>query len=603
MWTAGSALPASAQVSLIVGSVRDQHGAPIEGATVLPSPASAGEPSAVTDASGTFSLQAGGLKAVAISCRYCAPVLAPVTPGKPVIAIVRRFDALFDAPPSAGDLANLPYAHVEESVALRPFTFLSQWSSPIPGDQLSDRGLQPSNALLVDAGVPNYDVVFGASPYTTIPAQYERSASVIAPSNAFLYGDQAGAGVVSLQPYGEQNGAVALTGSDQTARFQIGSDDGAQLVAGTFSNSQESRQRFDAFLALPLSTAQTIQVSGGSSQGREYGVPGTSFGDNFTFAKAAFDDAQPTIDTHASFLADRGDYAAGFYGGELNDVWSDVAFDAGVRTRGPVQAFADVSSRLSTGTYDARSVGGYEFGGQLTQNRLDAGVEATGKDYDVTAGAGFFGAGYSGGSAVTGSQSYAHTVTPSLAVALFPKNRWSVTASASGSIDLPSLWQQYGWDDDYQNLTYNRDSLYDASVTYTDLSRVTASFETASQRVRGFDNGLVTSSGLSVGWQISPLFSLRAWRMLVTNSTYATQQAPSYPIVPQPSTAAVWMTYQNGDALRFDAIYRRDLLNNAPFYHFDGDISGPIAPRLRWYAGAEDRQQRTFVDVGLRFSQ
>ena len=54
-------------------------------------------------------------------------------------------------------------------------------------------------------------------------------------------------------------------------------------------------------------------------------------------------------------------------------------------------------------------------------------------------------------------------------------------------------------------------------------------------------------------------------------------------------------------SIRLDTIYRRDLLDGAPFYHVDGAISGPVASRLRWYAGVEDRMRRTFIDLGLRF--
>ena len=61
------------------------------------------------------------------------------------------------------------------------------------------------------------------------------------------------------------------------------------------------------------------------------------------------------------------------------------------------------------------------------------------------------------------------------------------------------------------------------------------------------------------------------------------------------------LTYDTGAGLRADAVYRRDLLNGAPFYHVDGAISGPIVNRLRWYAGAEDWMRRTFVDAGIRF--
>jgi hypothetical protein len=68
-----------------------------------------------------------------------------------------------------------------------------------------------------------------------------------------------------------------------------------------------------------------------------------------------------------------------------------------------------------------------------------------------------------------------------------------------------------------------------------------------------------------------------------------------------PTVAALWLTYETPSALRVDLLYRRDLLDALPFYHVDGAISGPIVDGLRWYAGAEDRMQRTFVDVGIRF--
>jgi len=45
------------------------------------------------------------------------------------------------------------------------------------------------------------------------------------------------------------------------------------------------------------------------------------------------------------------------------------------------------------------------------------------------------------------------------------------------------------------------------------------------------------------------------------------------------------------------------VLDGAPFYHFDGDISGPVSNTLRWYAGVEDRQASTRVDAGLQFGR
>jgi hypothetical protein len=521
-----------------------------------------------------------------------------VKPGEPVVAIVRRYDALLGAAPSDADLANLPYAHVENAMALRPFALLSQ-TTGFPGAALSDRGLLPSNALLVDAGVPSYDAVLGVSPYLTIPANYERSGDILPPSDAFAYGDQAGSGIVTLTPFAGDDADLALLGGDTIARFAAGSG-GTGIVAGSYSNFEESRQRADAEVTLPLSTAQSLVLSGGTSQGREFASSsGNSLEDAFGFARAAFDDLQPDADLHASFVADRGDYTADSYYGSLSDVWSDVSFDAGIRSRGEVAGFLDLSSRLSTGTFGSQYS---PFGAAMTQDRIDAGIDADTPFLDATAGVGIFGVGFSGGGAGASGVSYGHLATPSIDLNVFPDGKWSADVSASDSFDLPTLWQQYAWDANYQGLTYDRASLYDATLTYTDDARLRLSAQAASQRVRGFTDGLVTSDGFSVAWQVAPQISLRAWTMFVDDATWPTAQAPGYPGI-APTVDAFWLTYDNGGAMRVDAIYRRDLLDNSPFYHFDGDVSGPVGPRLRWYAGVEDRQRTQFIDVGLRFSK
>ena len=90
--------------------------------------------------------------------------------------------------------------------------------------------------------------------------------------------------------------------------------------------------------------------------------------------------------------------------------------------------------------------------------------------------------------------------------------------------------------------------------------------------------------------------------MHVSDNVVALAPLTAYPSVVSPTEDAAWLTYDAAGNLRFDVIYRRDLLDGAPFNHVDGDISGPIVQRLRWFAGVEDRLRRTFVDVGLRFS-
>jgi hypothetical protein len=596
------AAPAGAQVALVVGSIRDQHGAVIEGAGVLAVGRDGARLASVTtDSSGTFAVPAQNVAAVIIVCRYCVTRTIAVVPDQPVVAIVRRFDALVDDAPSPRDLANLPYAHVESAMALRPYSLLLQTTSVLPGSQLSDRGLSPPNALLVDAGVPNYDVVFGTTPYDTIPAAYEQAGSVTTPADAYRYGDQAGSGIVSLAPFGGENADVAFTGGDQILRLQAGSN-AARVAAGTYSNDSESRQRSDVAFTFPVSTAQTFFLSGGTSQDHTFGSAGSVLNESFSFANAAFDDAQPTVDVHASFVADRGGYTAAEGGLPVSDVWSDSNVTAGVRTRGPVVAFADVSDRLSTGIYDALAYETPRIGGTLTQDRFDAGVEAGTSTVDVTAGIGLFGVDYTGGTSGISVPSSGHLATPSLLVRLFPNSKWSADLDASGSFTLPTLWQQYWFNGGYEGLIYDRNSLYSATLSYTDESRLRISVESASQRVTGFTNGIVTSEGLSVSWQIAPAIALRAWTMHVGDTTTPTFAIPEYQAGTPSNVDAIWLTYDNGAALRIDAIYRHDVLDRQPFDHVDADVSGPITDRLRWYAGVEDRQRTNVLDVGVRFS-
>ena len=593
---------AAAQTALVVGSVRDQHGAAVARAAVTAfGPSGRRVGFATTDAAGTFALAAAGVTRLAIACRYCMPAELPVLEGQPAVAIVRRFDALFDDSPSPADLANLPYAHIESAMALRPYALLRQTTAALPGSQLSDRGLSPSDALLVDAGVPNYDFADGISPYATIPQTYQQTGAIAPPEDAFAYGDRAGSGIVALDPFNNGNAGAALTGGDQTLRLQAGSDF-ARIIAATYSNASESRQRSDAEVELPLSTAQTLSFSGGTSQGRQYDDPQSALDSSFSFARALFDDAQPNADLYASYVADRGGYGAAVRGTTLSDVWSDSDFTAGARSRGPVSVFVDASDRLSTGIYDDSGYGQARIAGTLTQTRFDAGVDVTSKDVDVSAGVGWFGIGFTGGSDGTSVPGNAELATPSLLLKLFPDSKWSANLGASGSFTLPNLWQQYAPNDDDNALVYDRNALYDATLTYTDDARLRVSVEGASQHVAGFTNGVVTSTGVSLAWQFAPVISLRAWTMHVDNTTAASPPyVPFYPSGAPATVNALWLTYDNG-ALRVDAIYRRDVLNGAPFEHVDGDVSGPISGRLRWYAGVEDRQRTTYLDVGFRLN-
>jgi hypothetical protein len=596
------AAPARGQAPLIVGSVRDQHGAAVAGATVTAQAAGVTPATTSTDANGTFALHAEGIGAVRITCRYCQTNLVAVRPGEPVVAIVRVYEALTSDSPSPNDLANLPYAHVESSIALRPFTLLAQTTLPYPGSAVSDRGLSGSS-LLIDDGAPNYDIVGGESPYPLIPAQYEQSAAVRDATNAYAYGDQAAGGIVATDPFlAGSNFDVATLGSDAIFRAQAGSD-ASGVAAGTYSNNQESRQRGDAFATFPLGAEQSLTVVGGSEQGRSYADPAWLFDGSFSFADATFTDPR-ALNLSLSAVMDRGDYVMTQGEYPISAAWSDAGFSAGIHSDGPVAAFADVGVRSSTGFYDAQAlpIGLPRVAAALAQTRADTGVTAKGAAYDVTAGVGAFWFDYGGGTNGLSQPARTALAVPSLQARLFPNGKWTLNLQGSGAFTLPTFVEQYQYSGaQAMPVELQRDEMQAAILSYTDQSRVRVSFEQASENVSGVSTGRITSTGISAVWQVAPAISLRAWTMHLTNTAggYATA---AIPFGVGTSVGAVWLTYDTGSALRADAIYRRDLLDGVPFYHFDGAISGPIAGRVRWYAGAEDRMHRTFVDVGVRFA-
>ncbi len=598
-----SAIPARAAEPLVVGSVRDQHGAVIAKASITGQALGAPGPTTTTDASGTFVLRGAGIVAVVVTCRYCRTARIATRTGEPVVAIVQRYDALADDTPTSGDLQNLPYANVESSIALRPFTLLAQTTAAYPGSVLSDRGLSATGSLTIDHAVPNYDITSGQSPYALIPANYEQSAVVRNAANAFLYGNQAAGGIVYLDPFlSGSNWQVATLGSDAIVRAQVGSDT-SSIAVGSFSNNEESRQRADLAQSWPLGAGQSVTVGGGTEQGREW-LPGSTFAGSFSFTNVTFNDPR-ALNLSISALADRGNYDM-IEDNEypVSDTWSDSGFSAGIHSNGPLSGFADVTVRTSAGIYDAQALpyGPPRIGATLAQTRVDAGLVASGNDYDVVAGLGAFWINYAGGTGGISQPSRASLVTPSLQVRVFPNGKWSLDLQESGSFSLPTFQEQYLYAVGLPTeLDYQRNTLSAGALTYTDNSRLRLSFEEAVQNVTGPWPGTVTSTGLSATWQVAPAVALRAWTMHVIDTTALYGGGLPY-AGNAPTVNALWLTYDTTSTLRADLIYRRDLLDSAPFYHVDGAISGPITGGLRWYAGAEDRMRRTFVDVGIRFS-
>ena len=593
--------PASAQTPLTVGSVRDQGGEPLAGAEIVGLRDGARPTRGITDAAGTFALEGAGVTAITVSCRFCAPTRVAVTPGQPVVIVVHRYDALLSDGPSAADLANLPYAHVESAIALRPFTLLAQSSTAYPGANLSDRGLAPSGSLLVDDGNPIYDIAAGSSPYAFVPAHFESDVSIADASQAYLYGNRAGGGSVVATPFGDENDAFVAGGSDAMARVQGGTENLAVALA-TFSNDDESRQRGDVSANFSPGADQTIAIAAGSEQGRSFSAD-APFAGSYAFADATYNDAR-LANLYLNATTDRGNDLFSVSPYDARTVWSDAGVAAGVHSNATISTFADIGVRASSGDY-ASSEYGYALpttGAYFRQVHSDAGITTGNQDYNVTAGVGAFWLQYQNG--VAPAPLKTALALPSVQANLFPNGHFGGTLEAAGSFTLPTFEQLYS---DYSyppaTLGLQRNSLQAVSFDYTDESRLRVALEVASQHVAGAASGNISSAGIAASWQIAPLFSLRAWTMHVSDSVPPVVTLNAYPAFASPTQNAAWFTYDANGNLRVDAIYRRDLLDGAPFYHVDGDISGPIVQTLRWYAGVEDRLRRTFLDVGLRLDR
>jgi hypothetical protein len=593
------AAPAAAQVPLTVGSVRDQEGAPIEGALVTVEGA---DPlrSTVTDAAGTFALEAGGAVSLRITCRYCRPTTIAAKPQEPVVAIVQRYLALAHETPTAADLLNLPYAHVESALGLRPFALLSQSVAAYPGAHLSDRGISSTGSLLLDNGVPNYDVSNGQSPYVFIPAYYEQSATLRNATQAFLYGNPAAGGTVDATPFANGTANQIFEGGSSTiARAQAGSGATAFAIA-SLTDSSESRQRSDLAASFLLPADQSISVATGAEQ--SYTYQPESFGGSFSWGRATWDDPR-ALNLSISTIGDRGDYFIKFGEYPVSSAWSDSGFSAGIHTTGPIVGFADIAVRTSTGYYDAQAlpISLPRVGAMLAQSHVDGGFVATGPQYSIVGGLGAFWVNYSGGTLGISQPAKDGFLIPSLDARLFPNGKWSVDLQGSGSFTLPTFVEQYQYNAGVPApLAAERNTLVAGALTYSDNARLRLSFEQASQTTHGAWTGTTTSTGVSAIWQIAPALSLRTWTMHVNDTLPLYGGALPYGGA-APTVNAFWLTYDLSAGVRADAIYRRDLLDGAPFYHFDGAISGPIADGLRWFAGAEDWMHRTFVQAGVRF--
>jgi hypothetical protein len=586
----------AAPTPLITGSVRDQSGAPIVGALVS---VRGGAGTVRTEADGTFALSGEGDR-VQIRCRYCRPTVARVAADGTVVAIVRRYTALAQNGPSSDDIAALPYAHIESDLALTPFVQLEDSRTAIPGPQLSDRGSQRGGGLVLDAGIPDYDVISNVSPFLTIPQRYIQDATAAPASDAYRYGDLADGGTFALDAASESRDAVATGGSDGAIRAGI-SNAISSVAAGLSRNQVERRERIDGSLLVPVRDG-TLGLQATASDGRTTPYETDEIYASYAAAHASYERTR-AFTLRVDAYGDRGTYEAASQGLPLRTEWSDAGAAVTVRSNAAVAPFATFGVRSSTGYYDAERFGIARFGASLGQAQMSGGVRASGSWYDVVAAFGAYDASYTGGVYGLEFPQSAQMTAPLLRVRVSPDDRWSLTASTSGGFLLPTLLTRYSVEAPYDVVYVDRDVTHEATVEYTDGARVRFALTGLQRYVKGDDNGRVGGAGASVAWQVAPDVSLRA-AVLRSSPSFRSHQGLRFGVPPVPATTgSLWLTYDLTNALRVDAIWRQDLIDYLPDAHLDGSVSAPLGRDLRWFVGSERRLGVRYTDVGLRFAE
>lgn len=589
---------APAATPLVTGSVRDTSGQAIVGALVSGRGADGTVAGTTTAADGTFALRAAGVEQVEIRCRFCMKAQAPVAADGTAIVIVRRFGALASDAPTRADIANLPYAHVESDITLRPFAILENSTDLAPGPQLSDRVAQRGGGLVVDAGLPAYDIATGLSPFLTIPDRYTQSVASVPQSGSFRYGDLADDGTFVLDPRSEGSDASVTTG-DGTALRAGNAGDGLAISGGLSNSASERRSRVDAqyATAIPQGTVlASVLASDGSSLAGSSALSGA-----FTGATASVERTQGFTERFDAY-ADRGSYVLHYDDSGFDSSWSDSGAAVTLHANATIAPFAQFGVRSSAGSYAGAPPNVPNIAATLTQAQEILGVHASAKTYDVLVALGGYDAAYAGGSYGRKSEAAANAGTPLVRVRFTLGDRWSLDVSTGESFRLPTFTQNYNSVAMPTNLQLDRDSTLATTVGYTDASRVSLEATALVRNTNGFDTGRITSVGGSLAWQIAPALSVRAWWLRETPDQYAETTSALLGAAPQATgVGSLWLSYDAGH-LRVDAIWRQDLLNYLPDAHLDASVSGPFDARMRWFIGTERLLGVHHVDAGLRFA-
>ncbi|HTJ26612.1 MAG TPA: carboxypeptidase-like regulatory domain-containing protein [Candidatus Limnocylindria bacterium] len=516
---------------LLVGVVRDQDGAVVSGAPVTALDARGRRLGADrTAADGTFAITvAGGAAAVLVTPNDAAPLRLTVrNPAQPLEAIVRRYRAA-DLVPSPADIAALPSGSLPAVASVVPYrATTANW--------ISDRGLALQRGVVEIEGLPFYRRSDGADATSLLPSHAVGSIGLAPSLDAVWYGDRAGGGVVDAGLFdradfgrlGARDGALLASGASASG-FAAGSwyPDGARGVAA-------------ARLSTPVAGASaTVTALAGQAPEIHYAGVGAE-------VRAATQ--RTDVDGRLAITSDDGIIGTGASAtGNVSEFVVDAS-GRGPDALGLRARWREESGALEGGTSahrDAALVLGTTRGtGTVVRAAL---ALAYGRDavYEEPV--------------VDGT-----ALLPSLGIDTRLDEHWSLHAgSTATTLGTPGI-------------AIARGSLGEFRVGYTDGHRLRAdlgAFVEGDAAPRAVTRGIAAS----LGWEIAPRLSLRAWTLDDGNAV-ATTYTP-YPGAPLAATTVSGTLRRNLVWLTWDAPLRIDLLVR------DGALEGAVrAPLGRRYA-------------------
>jgi hypothetical protein len=535
---------------LVVGVVHDTDGVAVPGATVtLRGPGGSPAGTGTTSADGTFAVgPAADVNEAEVRCTYCLRITVPVVPGRPIVAVVRRFAALRDTGISAADARALPYYSDTQLAALLPFVVTTNGS-------ISDRGLSGARGAVVADGIALYRNTDGIDLGTAIPGHGTASIQQTPPTAVNAYDAYSSGGLFSIDTLDRSAGLVradASSGVDFAIR-------GGNVLRGAFETAGGPDPATRAV------AAGTVEAGGGTLDLRA--VAASGMGANAIAFASTFSTPVRTSSLVASVSMAR----SMDVNGPENDSIAALSLRHGDLTYGVRAQRSSGFVLYGTGvTYDERFF--VQFQHDAGGTHLFASLAAA-----------------SSGETLGRLTSTNGALLPILSIstrigASFAVHADSVDSLLSSPMYLLPVLPN--------GSAVDRSQLLDAGIRFDDGNRVRIDAMIFRQTTSGYGYGTVGGSGISAIWQIAPSLALRSWTLISSHT--GSNPFFTFPGYPGGTYATgtgtldrnvTWLTA--GSALRVDAIWRSGNL--------EGDISIP-AGQIRFVLGTRrDGTHREFT--------